>query len=59
MNDYLSQAAKVLNDPEQTSGAKSIATDVLRNAGFTDADIFQFMHSEHENPMDDYMVFLA
>lgn len=59
MNEYLLNAAKVINDPEQTSLAKDIATEVLRNAGLSDADIAELINSDDDNLMSDHMIFLA
>jgi len=58
MNDYLSNAAKVVCDPEQTSVAKATAIQILRNAGFTQNDIEKLSH-DSQAFMSHHMIFLA
>jgi len=58
MNDYLSNAAKVVCDPEQTSVAKATAIEILRNAGFTQNDI-EDLSDDSQAFINDHMIFFA
>ncbi|MDM7862278.1 hypothetical protein QTP81_16850 [Alteromonas sp. ASW11-36] len=59
MEAYLIRAAKVLKDPEQTITAKQTALEVLRNAGFSDADIKVLQSDGVENDRLSTVIFLA
>ena len=41
MDQYIQKAVKILADDEQTHYAKSVAWQILRNAGLSDSDIQQ------------------
>ncbi|MFC3093703.1 hypothetical protein DRW07_09500 [Alteromonas sediminis] len=59
MNDYLLKAARVVSDPEQTSEAKVVATQILRNAGFSNQDIATLNVEKSETFVKEHMIFLA
>lgn len=46
--DYIQRAIAILADTEQTSYSKGVATDLLRNVGFSESEINEFRTGHHD-----------
>lgn len=62
MSPYIAKAVKVLSDPEQTSTAKQMAMELLRNAGLSECDIRAIETVETSadfDPSEQFYIFYA
>ncbi|MGB2426995.1 MAG: hypothetical protein ACPH9N_04870 [Alteromonas sp.] len=59
MESYLIRAAEILSDPDETIAAKQTAIEVLRKAGYSDADITALTTQKIEFEQLTTVIFLA